>query len=90
MNTEALFKIGWELTKQLGYNAVTWKVGEDGDLEVWSDERYFVVTMPEPETFIVTEEEEDDFDVLRDRKVWHEWSDAAHDVLDRIKGPQHE
>lgn len=88
MNTEPLFKIGWELTEKLGFNAAAWTVGEDGDLEVWADERYYIVTMPEPDTFIVTEEEEDDFNVLRDRKVWHDWTDAAHDLLDRIVGPR--
>ncbi len=87
MITEPLFKIGWDLTDKLKSD-VHWKVEDGGDLEVWAGDRYFVVTMAEPETFMVTEEREADFDYMHDRKVWHDWSDAAHDLLDRIKGPR--
>lgn len=84
MSTESLFKLGWELTNKLGVNGVTWKV-EDNDIEVWAGERYFVVTCPDADAFIVTEEDESNDDVMKDRKAWCAWDDAAYDLVKRIR-----
>jgi hypothetical protein len=69
MNNNDLYKIGWLLTQKLGLKAVAWKV--EDDLEIWAGENYYVVTMPEAGTFIVTEESETDGGMMKDRKVWH-------------------
>lgn len=89
MNDGDLFKIGRELTAQLKAppEGPMWKV-EDNDLEVWAGKRYFVVCRVGPTTFIVTEEQEEDLGFMLDRKVWDDWTDAAHDVITRILGPR--
>jgi hypothetical protein len=99
VNDEDLHKIGRLLTEELGSSGVRWKVSvddEDADyleygLDIWVFEGPTLVVSFEVVLWEL--DGEDVFSVLigddrrgKDERDHRNWTDAARDILDRIKG----